>query len=240
MNLSMEPPLEITPAVRDEIRRRRLVVFDWDGTLVDSTAAIVEAIQGAAADLGLAVPDRSRAAHVIGLGLLDAIRIAVPGIQRERVPDFVDRYRVHFLRRDGQLSAFPGIVELLDDLAAAGRWLAVATGKSRAGLNRALDQAGWHRRFATTRTADEGVPKPDPWMLRDICEELAMSPDEILMVGDTTHDLGMARSAGAAAVAVTYGAHPPDELRREPSLAMVSSVAQLRAVLLDDGEVSAR
>lgn len=236
MSRSPEPFMSISPSIREEVRRRRLVVFDWDGTLVDSTAIIAEAIRSAAADLGMAVPSRERAAHVIGLGLHDAIRIAMPGMPESRVPDFVDRYRVHFFRGDGQLSPFPGIVELLDDLAAAGRWLAVATGKSRAGLNRSLDQSGWHRRFATTRTADEGAPKPHPWMLRDICEELAMSPDDILMVGDTTHDLAMARSAGAAAVAVTYGAHPPEELQREPSLAMVSSVAQLRAVLLGEGE----
>ncbi|MFA7665931.1 MAG: HAD-IA family hydrolase [Burkholderiaceae bacterium] len=209
-----------------------LVVFDWDGTLIDSTAAIVYAIRAAAADLGLPVPAREVAAHVIGLGLHDAIRYAVPSIQPGQVPQYVQRYRYHYLKDDAALEAFDGIPDLLDTLAAAGARLAVATGKSRAGLDRALDQMGWRGRFLTTRCADEGLPKPDPWMLRDICEELEMTPSAAVMIGDTTHDLGMARSAGAAAVAVTYGAHPRDELVREPSLAIVDTVAELRAVLL--------
>jgi phosphoglycolate phosphatase len=110
--------------------------------------------------------------------------------------------------------------------------LAVATGKSRAGLNRSLLQTGWARHFATTRCADEGVPKPDPWMLQDICEELGIEAGRAVMIGDTSHDLRMARAAGASAVAVTYGAHPVEELLAcEPS-ACLDSVAQLRAWLL--------
>ena len=214
-------------------KRYRLVVFDWDGTLVDSTAAIVHAIRASAADLGLPTPTREQAAHVIGLGLLDAIHKAVPAITREQVPQYVQRYRYHYLKEDAALEAFEGIPALLDDLSAAGAWLAVATGKSRAGLNRALDQMGWTARFLTTRCADEGVPKPDPWMLRDICDELGLQTSEAVMIGDTTHDLGMARSAGSDAVAVSYGAHPRDELAGEPSLAIVDNVAELRELLLD-------
>lgn len=212
--------------------RFRLVVFDWDGTLIDSTAAIVHALCAAAADLGLPVPPRERASHVIGLGLFEAIRIAVPSIERDRLPDFVARYRRHYFALDARLEPFEGIPQLLDDLAGAGAVLAVATGKSRAGLDRALGQTGWTRHFRTTRCADEGAPKPDPWMLRDICAELGMDPSRALMVGDTTHDLGMARAAGAGAIAVTYGAHPRSELAAEPSLAMVDSIAELREVLL--------
>ena len=213
-------------------RRYRLVVFDWDGTLVDSTAAIVHAIRASAADLGLPVPSREQASHVIGLGLLDAIHRAVPSIEREQVPLYVQRYRYHYLKEDAALEAFEGVPALLDELADAGAWLAVATGKSRVGLNRALDQMGWTGRFLTTRCADEGIPKPDPWMLRDICEELGLEAAEALMIGDTTHDLGMARAAGSDAVAVTYGAHPREELAREPALAVVDSVAELRDALL--------
>jgi phosphoglycolate phosphatase len=215
------------------VKRYRLVVFDWDGTLVDSTAAIVHAIRASAADLGLPTPSREQAAHVIGLGLLDAIHKAVPSITREQVPQYVQRYRYHYLKEDAALEAFEGIPALLDELSSAGAWLAVATGKSRAGLNRALDQMGWTSRFLTTRCADEGVPKPDPWMLRDICEEVGLAPEEAVMIGDTTHDLGMARAAGSDAVAVSYGAHPRNELALEPSLAIVDSVPELRALLLE-------
>lgn len=210
----------------------RLVVFDWDGTLIDSTAAIVHALRAAAADLGLPVPSRERASHVIGLGLFEAIRIAVPTVERERLPEFVVRYRHHYFALDERLEPFEGVPQMLDELADAGVWLAVATGKSRAGLDRALKQTDWGRYFVTTRCADEGAPKPDPWMLRDICEEIAVDPVEALMVGDTTHDLGMARAAGTGAIAVTYGAHPRSELETEPSLAMVDSIDELRASLL--------
>lgn len=210
----------------------RLVVFDWDGTLIDSTAAITHAIRMAAVDIGLPMPSAERASHVIGLGLMDAIRYAVPEIGREQIPAYVERYRYHFLLRDAKLAPFSGIPELLDEIAQQGVGLAVATGKSRAGLDRALLQLDWRGRFAATRCADEGIPKPDPWMLNDLCEELALAPEQILMIGDTTHDLGMARAAGARAIAVTYGAHPREQLSTEPALAMAESVADLRHALL--------
>ncbi|HLT25233.1 MAG TPA: HAD-IA family hydrolase [Zeimonas sp.] len=215
-----------------DLSRFRLVVFDWDGTLIDSTAAIVHALRAAAADLGLPVPSRERASHVIGLGLFEAIRYAVPSIADAQLPDFVVHYRRHYFALDARLEPFEGVSQLLDELVDAGAWLAVATGKSRAGLDRALGQTGWRQHFRTTRCADEGAPKPDPWMLRDICEELEVDPAQTLMVGDTTHDLGMARAAGAAAIAVTYGAHPRRELEAEPSLAMVDSIVDLREALL--------
>ncbi|MCD6680112.1 MAG: HAD-IA family hydrolase [Burkholderiaceae bacterium] len=215
-----------------EAGRYRLVVFDWDGTLIDSTSAIVHALRAAAADLGLPIPSRERASHVIGLGLFEAIRIAVPSIEREQLPEFVVRYRHHYFALDARLEPFEGIPQLLAELVDVGAWLAVATGKSRAGLDRALGQTGWARHFLTTRCADEGAPKPDPWMLSDICQELDVDPARALMVGDTTHDLGMARAAGAGAIAVTYGAHTRGELEAEPSLAMVDSITELRDTLL--------
>lgn len=210
----------------------RVVVFDWDGTLVDSTDAIVAAIRGAAADLGLAVPTREQAAHVIGLGLREAIRTAVPSIRPSQEGDFIERYKVHFFRRDPHLQPFAGIVGVLDALAQTSSRLAIATGKSRVGLDRALQQTGWQGRFATSRCADEGEPKPAPWMLQDICAELGCAPAEAVMIGDTTHDLGMARRAGAAAIGVSYGAHPRAVLSAEPALALVDTVAQLRAELM--------
>lgn len=210
----------------------QLVVFDWDGTLVDSTNVIADAIRASAADLGLPVPTRERARHVIGLGLLEAIHYAVPEIRRDQVPAFVERYRTHFLRWDEHLGAFEGIDALLEALDRAGVMLAVATGKSRAGLDRALLQTGWKPRFITTRCADEGAPKPDPWMLEDILAELDVASARAVMIGDTTHDLRMARAAGTDAVAVAYGAHPVDELHACAPVACVHSVAELRAWLL--------
>ncbi len=215
-----------------------LVVFDWDGTLVDSTGAITESIRGAAADLGLAIPTREQASHVIGLGLHDALRLAVPDLSVERLPAFVERYRFHFLKRDQNFLPFEGVSDLLAELNGSRQWVAIATGKSRVGLNRGLEQMGWQRRFITTRCADEGRPKPDPWMLLDICEELGVSPARAVMIGDTTHDLGMARDAGAASVAVTYGAHPHAELDAFGATAIVHSVTQLRDWLVPRLRVS--
>ena len=210
----------------------KVVVFDWDGTLIDSTSAIVAAIRGAAADLGLEVPSHEQASHVIGLGLRDAIRTAVPTISDDQEDAFIDRYKVHFFQRDPHLQPFEGIVEVLDALAKTSSWLAVATGKSRVGLDRALRQTGWKDRFVTSRCADEGSPKPAPWMLQDICAELGVATSQALMIGDTTHDLGMARRAGSAAIGVSYGAHPRSALGGEPALVLVDTVAQLRAEVL--------
>lgn len=215
-----------------EPRKFRLVVFDWDGTLMDTTAAITHAIRQSADDLGLPVPSRERAAHVIGLGMLEALAYAVPELVRERIPEYLERYRVHYFSRDATLAPFDGVIDMLERLAASDAWVAVATGKSRAGLDRALEQTGWSRYFVTTRTADEGAPKPDPWMLRDICEELGVSPGSAVMIGDTTHDLDMAGAAKAAAVGVTYGAHPREELASRSPLALVDDAIELSTLLL--------
>lgn len=210
----------------------RLLVFDWDGTLVDTTRAIARAIQRAAADLQLEVPDDRRASHVIGLGLNDALRLAVPGLTRQRFPEYVDRYRHHYLAGGAEQGAFDGISEMLDELQTIGVQLAVATGKSRIGLERSLEQTGWRGRFTATRCADEGEPKPHPWMLNDLFEELELRPEEALMIGDTTHDLQMAQAAGCAAIAVSYGAHPRDTLEACAPLALVDHVPGLHSALL--------
>ncbi len=202
-------------------------MWDWDGTIIDSIGAVADAMIGAAADLGLPVPSEHDARWVIGLGLLEAIHHAVPSIRRDQVPAFVERYRVHYLKRDAHLKVFDGIPELLRGLDAAGVPLAVATGKSRVGLNRALVQTGLGPRFVATRCADEGAPKPDPWMLRDLGETLQVAPGRMVMIGDTTHDVGMAKAAGAASVAVLYGAHEPAALHGSGADAVVGSVAEL-------------
>jgi phosphoglycolate phosphatase len=208
--------------------RYRLIVFDWDGTLIDSAAAIVECIQQAARDMALPVPDRALASHVIGLGLDESLRRAVPSLLPERYMDFVLCYRRHFLEREDSMSLFPGIAELLRDLRGRGHWLALATGKSRRGLERALQASGLAPLFAASRCADETRPKPDPAMLLDLLEALQVGPEGALMVGDTSHDLEMARSAGVDALAVAYGAHPRAALDRLAPRGCVASVEELR------------
>jgi phosphoglycolate phosphatase len=206
----------------------RLIVFDWDGTLMDSTVGITAAIQEAARDLGLPVPDRERASHVIGLGLQDALRAAVPDLPLDKYAEFVEAYRRHFRARQDDMELFPGVREMLNELRGRGRRLAVATGKSRRGLDHQFGLTGLGPLFAASRCADETRPKPHPAMLLELMDELAMARHELLMIGDTSHDLGMARSAGVDAVAVGYGAHPLESLNAMSPRASVRSVTELR------------
>jgi phosphoglycolate phosphatase len=204
-----------------------LIVFDWDGTLLDSAAAIVHAIQSACVDIGATVPDAPTARSVIGLGLVVALARAVPDLPASRHQELAGRYRYHYLARDHELVLFDGVSELLTTLQSRGHTLAVATGKSRAGLDRALGHTGIGRFFAATRCADESVSKPAPDMVLELMDELAFDPSRTLVVGDTTHDLLMARHAGCASVAVTYGAHPLAELLGAQPLAHCESVDEL-------------
>jgi phosphoglycolate phosphatase len=213
------------------VRRFELLVFDWDGTLIDSAPTIVACIQSACRDLGLPVPDDARASHVIGLGLHDALAHAVPGLAQAEYGRVVERYRHHFLARDPHLSLFAGTREMLQDLHDKGRILAIATGKSRAGLSRALQSTGLGSLFAASRCADQCASKPAPDMLREIMEELDVSPGRTLMIGDTVHDLQMAANAGVAAVAVCHGAHPRDNLEAQGPLGCVRDTPELRAWL---------
>ena len=214
-----------------EPRRFRLLVFDWDGTLADSTAIIAGAIQLACTDLGLPVPDDTAARYVIGLGLADAMRHVAPTLPLSEHPRLSERYRHHYLARDPEIPLFGGAREMLDELDARGFLLAIATGKSRVGLARALAQQGLAHRFIASRCADEGFPKPHPDMLLALMDSCGTGPGETLMIGDTTHDLELARNAGASAIAVTYGAHGADGFTGFTPLATVSSVAELRAWL---------
>ena len=204
-----------------------VVVFDWDGTLMDSTSVIASSIQRACVDLGLPPPSDRRASHVIGLGLSDALAYAVPQLPRERFPEMIERYRHHYLTRDAELPLFPGIREILVALKEAGHFVAVATGKSRVGLDRALGTTGLRPLFDATRCADECRSKPDPAMLFELGDELGVRSARMLMVGDTTHDLLMASNAGAASLGVSYGAHPEHALEGHGALAIVGSSAQL-------------
>lgn len=212
-------------------RRFRLLVFDWDGTLADSTAIISNAIQQACRDLELPAPAEADARFVIGLGLGDALRHVAPGLPVADYPRLSERYRYHYLARDPEIPLFAGAREMLDELDARGFLLAIATGKSRVGLTRALQQHGLADRFVASRCADEGFPKPHPDMLLTLMDRCGVAPGETLMIGDTTHDLELARNAGARALAVTYGAHTPAGLASLAPLATLASIAELRAWL---------
>lgn len=216
-------------------KRFELIVFDWDGTLLDSAGAIVACIQAAAIDLGLEPPSEERARHVIGLGLHEALRHALPELEQERHMELADRYRHHYLARDHELPLFDGAAELVRDLAADGYLLAVATGKSRKGLDRALAASGLGECFHTSRCADECHSKPHPQMLEEIMGELGVSPRLTLMIGDTTHDLQMAQNAGVGALAVAYGAHDRQVLEELAPLHCATSTAELSVWLRQHG-----
>lgn len=205
-----------------------MIVFDWDGTLFDSAAVITDCIQQAARDMALPVPDRRTASHVIGLGLSDSLRHALPTLREEQYAEFLALYRGYFIEREDSLSLFAGVTELLAELKERGHRLAVATGKPRRGLDRALQASGIGPLFDATRCGDETHPKPHPAMLLELMTELQLCAPDMLMIGDTSHDLGMAASAGVEAVAVTYGAHPEDSLLPFAPRACVSSVVELR------------
>jgi phosphoglycolate phosphatase len=209
-------------------RQFDLIVFDWDGTLFDSTALIARCIQAACADLGLPVPSERDAAYVIGLGLHDALQHVVPGLPPERYPELGLRYRHHYFARQHELVLFEGSLDMLKALKARHHWLAVATGKSRRGLDEALRTAQLQGVFDGTRTADETASKPHPRMLQELMREFGVDPERTLMIGDTTHDLQLAANAGTASVAVSYGAHGAEPLRAFDPQFVAGSVAELR------------
>lgn len=201
--------------------RYELIAFDWDGTLFDSTACIVKSIQAAAREMGLAEPPVERARHVIGLGLEPALQIAVPELPREQYRELANAYRRHYFASVHDVTLFEGVPELLRELQSRGHRLAVATGKSRRGLDEALDQVGLRDLFEATRTAEETASKPHPQMLHELMDELGTPAHATLMVGDTTHDLQLALNAGTAALAVSFGAHGAEELQALRPLAVL-------------------
>jgi phosphoglycolate phosphatase len=216
-------------------RRFRLLVFDWDGTLSDSTTMIARAIQAACGDVGEPVPDLTSARFVIGLGLADALRRVAPALPAARYSELSARFRHHYLGGEDDIPLFDGAFDLLHELDAAGYLLAVATGKNRAGLARALAKHGLDTRFHATRCADEGMPKPHPDKLLHLMDRLAVNAGDTLMIGDTTHDLELARNAKTAALAVAYGAHEAAGLAAWRPEATAHSIAEMRAWLAANG-----
>jgi phosphoglycolate phosphatase len=201
-----------------------LIVFDWDGTLMDSEAKIVRCMLAAAADLDIAVPGEEAVRHIIGLGLGEALAALFPRCDTGIRARLAERYREHFLVHDqGAMPLFPGVETGLVALADRGFLLAVATGKARRGLERVLDDTATRRYFAATRCADETCSKPHPRMLEEILEVTGVEPGRALMVGDTVYDIAMARNAGLPALAVSYGVHTRESLLANGALACLDS-----------------
>jgi len=198
---------------------------------MDSTTTIVKCIQAAAKDLGLPIPDNKAASYVIGLGLQDAMEVVLPGLDSKQYGRMVERYRYHYLTKDKGLELFEGVREMLTGLSQQGYFLAVATGKSRVGLNRALDAARLLSVFDATRCADETFSKPHPAMLQELTRELGQDIRRTVMIGDTTHDLQMAINAGSAGIAVNFGAHSPQELQLLNPVFSANSISELHAWL---------
>jgi phosphoglycolate phosphatase len=197
-------------APRENLMTRRrfdLIAFDWDGTLFDSTALIVRSIQAACRDVGTTVPGHEQAAYVIGLGLRDALMHAAPDFPPERYAELAQAYRHHYFAAQHEVVLFDGTLPMLHALRSRSHLLAVATGKSRRGLDEALGTTQLDALFDATRTADETTSKPHPQMLLELMSELGVTPERTLMIGDTTHDLEMAARAGVAGLGVSYGAH---------------------------------
>jgi phosphoglycolate phosphatase len=205
-----------------------LIVFDWDGTLMDSTAHIVYAIQHAAADLGLPIPSAESARQVIGLSLQAALETACPDLPLQRHQEMASACRKHYVAGDGAAVLFDGVADGLRELTARGVTLAVATGKSRRGLNQALEATGLRAHFAATRTQDDCPSKPHPAMLLELMEQLGVTAQRTLMVGDTTFDLSMAQQAGSHAVGMCYGAHEREALQRHAPLDLFEDFHGLR------------
>lgn len=208
-----------------------LVIFDWDGTLADSTAVIKRALQRSAEDLGYPIPTDAQASFIIGMGLRPALAHAIPTLRDEDLARLTDRFRHHFTTNENEIVLFDGVTDMLAALKARGHWLAVATGKSRRGLDRAFDTLGLREFFVASRCADEGFSKPHPGMLHALFDETGLSADDAVMIGDTTHDLQLAENAGTASIAVTYGAHERELLTAHKPLTLVDSVSALRAFL---------
>lgn len=208
-------------------RQFDLIAFDWDGTLFDSTAIIVRCIQAAVADVGGTVPSDRAASYVIGMGLMQALAHAAPDVPPEKYPLLGERYRHHYWAHQHDISLFDGVLPMLADLKTRHHWLAVATGKSRRGLDEALQTVELKGVFDGSRTADETAGKPSPLMLHELMREFGVDPARTLMIGDTTHDLQMAVNAGCPSVGVSYGAHEPDAFHALQPLHVAHSVREL-------------
>ncbi len=224
-----------TPFTPDSIR---LIIFDWDGTLMDSETQIVHAMHGAIGDMGLEERSANQCRNIIGLGLKEAVDVLYPGRDDEFRQQFVECYRRHWFAIAHTSELFPGASETLRLLKESGFQLAVATGKGRAGLDKVLANTGLEDVFSATRCADETQSKPHPQMLSEILTELNTEPRQALMVGDTEYDLLMAISAGVNPVAVSYGVHERERLMQHQPLVCLDNISELGDWLAEEGLVT--
>jgi phosphoglycolate phosphatase len=209
-----------------------LIAFDWDGTLFDSTAIITLCIQNAVQDVGGARPSDKDASYVIGMGLMQALAHAAPDVPVDRYPELGARYRHHYMAHQHDISLFEGVLGMLADLKSRKHVLTVATGKSRLGLDEALNAVELKGVFDGSRTADETAGKPHPQMLNELIAQFGVEPARTLMIGDTTHDLQMALNARCPSVGVSYGAHEPDAFHALTPLYIAHSVQSLHQWLM--------
>ncbi len=212
--------------------RFKLVVFDWDGTLMDSEAQITQSLANVIAELALAARSNHELRNVIGLGLPEAIRRLYPNEDEATVDKFADRYRHHFLAGNQNRSVlFDGALEVIKRLHADDYLLAVATGKSRRGLDRSIAETNSGDYFHITRCADETHSKPHPQMLLEIMAVLDVAPEHTVMVGDTEYDLQMAAEAGTASLGVTYGVHAVERLQAHNPLTCLDNISEVGKLL---------
>lgn len=208
---------------------RGLLIFDWDGTLSDSLARIAFCMQCAAKDHGLVPPSDLQVHEIVGLGLTEALQSLFPDVgDAQLIAALKESYSAHFMANDQVPSPFyPFVMESLVELRERGFLLAVATGKSRRGLDRVLKEKGLESFFDASRCADETRSKPDPLMLVELLGEFSLTPDQAIMVGDTEFDMGMAQRASMPGLAVSYGAHRAERLHRYSPIACVDCFSQV-------------
>ena len=221
--------------LKSRLRQFDLIAFDWDGTLFDSTAIITRCIQEAVRDVGGTVPTNAQASYVIGMGLMQALAHAAPDVPEHRHPALIERYRHHYIGRQHDISFFEGVMDMLVALKGRQHCLAIATGKSRVGLDQVLLANPLRQVIDGSRTADETAGKPHPRMLQELMAEFGTEPGRTLMIGDTTHDLQMALNAHCASVGVSYGAHEPSSFSALRPLHVAHSVADLHQWLMANG-----
>lgn len=208
-------------------KRFDLIVFDWDGTLANSTQIIVDSIRKGAIEIGLDDPGQEAASSIIGLGLREAIHQLFGEVHQEQVQQMAARYNVHYNAQQDNVVLFDQAYETIDRLSQQGYMLGVATGKGRRGLNHALEHSGLGGFMHGTRCVDECHSKPHPQMLLELMDEFGVEPERTLMVGDTSFDLQMAQNAKVSSLGVTYGAHPLERLLPHSPLAHFNDFATL-------------
>lgn len=214
----------------------KLIIFDWDGTLVNSTARIVDSMQRAAAENSMPAVTDAAVQNIIGLGLPEAIRVLWPTIDDEQLAQMIPAYVRNFTTDSVvAMEMFAGARETLEQLLLRNHLLAVATGKARKGLDRMMRDFKLGHLFAATRCADETRSKPDPLMLNELLAALSVAPHEALMVGDTTYDLEMANAAGVASIGMSYGAHDVKRLQTCQPLAICHSMHELQNWIINHG-----